>query len=353
MASTPLGSQLVAIPPVAEVLEWADRQQFDVIHAETFGPMGIIAWIVAKMLRVPFISAFQVDLPGVVRVSTGDYRLGIAVTGATGWFYQQADVVLARSRCSQHQLQAMGVDAGKMAMLPAEFDASLFELPQSDPQHWQHLGVRETHTLLYCGEVSIDQNLRLLAEAFEKLCTIRRDVALIIVGDGPYLSTMRTRLRKLPAYFFPAPPDANDSSAVRATNFAASDLFVYPSAIDCAAQTVIEAQACGLPVLVSDQGAASEMMDDAVSGIVLSATKPMDWTEAINGLLNDELRRQRMSRTAPQRMSRFARSRVFEILWDQYAGAVAARLERFGAAPRPDPAVTPRTAASDMEVATS
>ena len=96
LATAPLGSQSVVLPPIAEVLEWADRQQFDLIHAETFGPMGVLAWIAAKMLRVPFVAAFQVDLPGVVRVATGDYRLGLTATGATGWFYQQADVVLAQ-----------------------------------------------------------------------------------------------------------------------------------------------------------------------------------------------------------------------------------------------------------------
>jgi glycosyltransferase involved in cell wall biosynthesis len=173
------------------------------------------------------------------------------------------------------------------------------------------------------------------------------------VGDGPYLSAMQKRLMKLPAYFNPGPSDVADKPATRAANFAASDLLVFPSAIECAAQTVIEAQACGLPVLVSDQGASSEMMDDAVSGMVLSASKPREWADAINALLNDELRRQRMSRTAPQRMSRFARSRVFDTLWDQYASAVAAQLERSGVAPRPEAAVSIRHAASDMEVTTS
>jgi glycosyltransferase involved in cell wall biosynthesis len=352
-ASAPLGSQQVALPPIAEVLEWADRQQFDVIHTETFGPMGLLAWIAAKMLRVPFVAAFQVDLPGMIRVSTGDFRLGLSASGATGWFYQQANNVLTRSRSSQKLLQSLGVNARKLTMLPAEFDASLFDAPVRDPQHWQRLGVREAHTLLYAGDVSIECNLRLLSDAFEMLCTIRRDVALVVVGDGPYLSAMQKRLMKLPAYFNPGPSDVADKPATRAANFAASDLLVFPSAIECAAQTVIEAQACGLPVLVSDQGASSEMMDDAVSGMVLSASKPREWADAINALLNDELRRQRMSRTAPQRMSRFARSRVFDTLWDQYASAVAAQLERSGVAPRPEAAVSIRHAASDMEVTTS
>jgi len=353
LASAPLGSQRLTLPPIAEVLEWVDRQQFDVIHAETFGPMGLLALVAARMLRVPFVAAFQVDVPGIIRVATGDYRLGLSITAAAGWFYQQADAVLTRSRASQSLLQSLGVSAQKMSMLPAEFDASLFEAPLRDPQHWQRRGVHEPHTLLYRGEVTVESNLRLVADAFERLCTLRRDVALIVMGDGPYLSTMQTRLKKLPAYFNPGRSEAADSAAERAADYAASDLLLFPSAIECAAQTVIEAQACGLPVLVSDQGASREMMDDAVSGMVLSASQPREWTDAIDALLNDELRRQRMARTAPQRMTRFARSRVFDMLWDQYACAVAAQLERSGAVARPDGAASPRRAASDVEVTTS
>src|SRR5690606_28456474 len=33
------------LPPVTEVLEWADRQQFDVIHCSTPGPTGMCGWL--------------------------------------------------------------------------------------------------------------------------------------------------------------------------------------------------------------------------------------------------------------------------------------------------------------------
>src|SRR5205085_599544 len=36
------------LPPVLEILEWADRQQFDVIHVSTPGPMGLCGWLVSK-----------------------------------------------------------------------------------------------------------------------------------------------------------------------------------------------------------------------------------------------------------------------------------------------------------------
>jgi glycosyltransferase involved in cell wall biosynthesis len=349
---SPLSEQPFVLPPIAEILEWADRQQFDVIHAETFGPMGLIGWIAAKMLRIPFVAAFQVDLPGIIRAATGDFRLAMTAKAAIGWFYQQADVVLVRSRSSAAILGSLGVDARQTIMLPPEFDAATFQ-PARDLSYWQRRGVREPRVLLYHGPVSSERNLTLLADAFEHLCALRRDVALVVIGHGPFLKTMQKRLRKLPVYFNPPGCGDADSSQIRANDYAASDLFLLPSTVECDGQCVIEAQACGLPVLVSDLGASSELMDDNLSGMVLPASDAREWAAAINALLNDEPRRLRMSRTASQRMARFAHWRVLDTLLEQYASAVATREKRCNPAPASNASTSSRHAETDLEVTTS
>lgn len=350
---SPLSEQPFVLPPVAEILEWADRQQFDVIHAETFGPMGLIGWIAAKMLRIPFVAAFHVDVAGVIRAATGDFRLSMTASAAMGWFYQQADVVLARSRSSAAMLSSLGVDARKTMMLPPEFDSEIFQ-PARDASYWQRRGVREPRTLLYHGPVSSERNLSLLADAFEHLHSLRHDVTLVVVGDGPFLKAMQKRLKHLPVYFNPPASHGASGCKLRADDYAASDLLVLPSKVECDGQCVIEAQACGLPVLVSDQGAACEMMDDNLSGMILPANNPREWAEAIHALLNDEPRRLRMSRTASQRMARFAHWRVLDTLLEQYGAAFAARAERCNPHPVPEiPVAAVRHTQSDVEVIAS
>jgi len=54
----------LTVPPIAEILEWADRQQFDAIHVDTPGPMGLAGMLVAKMLRIPLLSTYHTDYPG-------------------------------------------------------------------------------------------------------------------------------------------------------------------------------------------------------------------------------------------------------------------------------------------------
>src|SRR4029079_7441236 len=118
--------------------------------------------------------------------------------------------------------------------------------------------------LLYCGRVSVEKSLPMLATAFRKLCGVRKDVALVVVGDGPYAAKMKAELADLPAYFL----DFRDDRQL-APLYAGSDLFVFPSKTDTLGQAVMEAQACGLPAIVSNEGGPKETVADGVTGLVV------------------------------------------------------------------------------------
>jgi hypothetical protein len=74
----------LTLPPLLEVLDWADRQQFDAIHVDTPGPMGLCGLLVASMLRVPVIGTYHTDFPAYVMNLTRDYRLTTATAGTCG-----------------------------------------------------------------------------------------------------------------------------------------------------------------------------------------------------------------------------------------------------------------------------
>ena len=170
---------------------------------------------------------------------------------------------------------------------------------------------------MYCGRLSVEKNLPLLVEAFRDLCARRDDVALVLAGDGPYRAEAEQQLAGLPAYFLGF---RNDDEL--GPLYASSELFVFPSRTDTLGQVVVEAQACGLPVLVSNVGGPREVMDDGVTGLVIGEEAPAAWASAIDELLSDEPRRQRMARTAPQRMNRFTLPKGFDAFWAEVVRAV-------------------------------
>jgi glycosyltransferase involved in cell wall biosynthesis len=319
MLSRPMpfyADQPLTIPPLAEVLEWADRQQFDAIHVHTPGPMGLCGWLVAKMLRIPLLGTYHTDFPGYVHNLTGDFRITTATVAYMKWFYGQTQMTLSRSREYQGKLRELNFAEEKLAMTLPGVDNEKFNPQARDAEVWNRHGVKEAYKLFYAGRVSVEKNLPFLADAFKRVCANRSDVALVIAGDGPYLQAMKKTLAGLPVYFLGIQDDQSLPGL-----YASSDLFVFPSETDTLGQVVIESQAAGLPVLVSNKGGPKEVMDDGITGLVLPGDNVDRWVEAICGLLNDDAKRQRMSRTASQRMTRFSLAKTFEAFWEEHVRA--------------------------------
>jgi glycosyltransferase involved in cell wall biosynthesis len=160
---------------------------------------------------------------------------------------------------------------------------------------------------------------------------MRDDVALIVAGEGPYLSTMRHELAGLDVHLA-----GHQSDEQLARLYASSDLFVFPSRTDTLGQVVMEAQACGLPAIVSTEGGPKETVVDDATGIVMQSSDPADWVMAINSLLDDEPRRLRMGLCAAQRAAaRFDLAGSFERFWAEHLAAAEPAIDESDAVPAP------------------
>jgi glycosyltransferase involved in cell wall biosynthesis len=328
---------ILNLPPLLEVLEWADRQQFDAVHVSTPGPMGLCGWLVAKMLRVPLLCTYHTDFPAYVDKLTRDHRVTNGTVAYMKWFYGQAAAVFSRSGAYRFQLSDLGVAEERIAAIRPGVNTTTFAPARRDPNLWTALGIAQPHRLLYVGRISVEKNLPMLAEAFKKLCERRRDAALVVVGDGPYAAKMRGELAHLPAYF-----PGNQTDDGLAPLYASADLLVFPSRTDTLGQVVLEAQASGLPALVTPDGGPKESIEDGRTGLVVPQTTPARWAAEIESLLDDEPRRQRMAHLAAQRASgELSLADTFEGFWTEHLRACEqAAAEPSGRAVPAAPAVT-------------
>jgi glycosyltransferase involved in cell wall biosynthesis len=302
------------LPPVLDILESSDREQFDAIHVSTPGPMGLVGWLVSKMLRVPMLATYHTDFPAYVDKLTGDHRVANGTAAYMKWFYSQAHTVFVRSAAYRFKLMDLGIDESKIRVLPAGVDTERFNASH------RHAALESApkRRLLYVGRVSVEKNLPMLVEILRRLCSQRGDVELTIAGDGPYFDEMKRQLANLPAHFCGV---QNDESLAHL--YASSDLFIFPSRTDTLGQVVLEAQACGLPAIVSSEGGPKETVVDDLTGRVLISNDPADWCEAISSLLDDEPRRQRMSQAAIKKSARFSLTRTFDAFWHEHLSAIA------------------------------
>lgn len=110
--------------------------------------------------------------------------------------------------------------------------------------------------------------------------------------------------------------------------YRAADIFVLPSRGDCMPQAVIEAIACGLPVVATRVGAIPEMVSDGVNGHLVPARNPKELRAALDSLLKHPGRRHSMghhSRVLAQQVYDADRNnqRIFEMMKRLAAGRLA------------------------------
>jgi glycosyltransferase involved in cell wall biosynthesis len=147
---------------------------------------------------------------------------------------------------------------------------------------------------LYVGRISREKNLELLANAFIALADAGHLSHLILVGDGPYRKELEEKLKGYPVLFtgFQAGEELSRS-------YASADVFVFPSTTDTFGNVVLEAQASGLPVIVSDQGGPQELLRDGQTGLIVEGNNA--------AALADAMRQFIMQRSLASHMGRQAR----------------------------------------------
>jgi glycosyltransferase involved in cell wall biosynthesis len=284
--------QRLSFPPIMQILDYVQREQFTEIIISTPGPMGLTGLLAAKMLNLQTSGIYHTDIPEYVRILTEDRFLESLAWSYMHWLYGQMDTVFVNSE----QYRKCWVDRGfapeKLKILPRGLDTDLFNPTRRDLAFWPGSGTNGAEIrLLYVGRISREKDLDVLVAAYRKVRAQGHPVKLYVVGHGPYSKALAAAL-----------PDAVFLGYLTgeplAKAYASADVFVFPSTTDTFGNVVIEAQASGLPVIVSDLGGPKELVEDGVSGIVTKAHDADDFARAINRLAGDAKLRVRMGEKA-------------------------------------------------------
>lgn len=277
-------------PPILDVIEYFEREEFTRIHVSTPGSVGLLALLIAKLLDVPIAGTYHTDIPQYVRSLTSDEMLEHAAWNFMIWFYGQLAEVMVPSASTRTQLIQRGLAEEKTRPLPRWVDVQHFSPERRNPALWCGVGLVRPVTFLYVGRISKEKNLQLLADVFPKLSAGTIPVQLVMVGDGPYRAELEQHLQGTSAVFtgFLGGDDL-------AAAYASADVFVFPSSTDTFGNVVLEAQASGLPVIVSDGGGPKELMLDGITGLVVPAGCSDALLTAMTRLLNDRDEREAMA----------------------------------------------------------
>jgi glycosyltransferase involved in cell wall biosynthesis len=223
------------------------------------------------------------------------------------------DMIYIPSRETGRELEEKGLDPAKLRLFPRGVDVQRFDPAKRSRETASLCGMGDGPRLLYAGRVSREKDLHLLAEAFRRLWSERGDITLTIVGDGPYMEELQAMLRGTPATFT-GYKEGEELAAI----FAASDLFVFPSATDTFGNVVLEAQASGVPIIVTNQGGPMENILPGETGVVVAAGDADSLYQAMAGLAADPELLKAMGRAGRAYALERTLERAFEEYWAMY-----------------------------------
>lgn len=331
----------VVLPRRGAMIAAAEALAPDVVHVSTPGPVGTLGRAFARKRGLPLLGTYHTDFPAYLEHLVGIEPITLACRDVMSWFYAPFSRVFTRSDDYARGLRALGVEPRRIERLRPGIDLAAFS-----PRHtagdsagagarefWraharEYPGVRDSSVkIVFVGRVSVEKNLPLLTRvwpAVKARCTQRgADVQLLVVGDGPYRAPMARELAGHDAHFlgFRFGPEL-------ASIYGASDLMAFPSRTDTLGQVVMEAQACGLAVLITPEGGPKEVVrhqDPATATGECVPPTPDAWTEAIVALACDDERRRAMGARAIAFMSAFSFGASFDHFWQVHAEAMSGR----------------------------
>jgi|GEM_PF-30439 len=317
-------SQTLALPPLLEVLEHCERERYSEILISTPGPLGLAGLAAGMLLGIPVTGIYHTDFPVYVRHLSGSATLEEMTWTYMRWFFGSMQRVFVASRCYLDLLAEHGLDRARMALLPRGVDAAFFHPGKRDPRFYRRFGIDgAAFKFLYVGRVSPEKNLDALMTSFLGFLDGGRQAQLVVVGDGPCLKDLARRYRR-PEILFTGFLHGEDLAQA----IASADAFVFPSTTDTFGNVVLEAQAAGLPAIVSDRGGPQEIVLPGRSGLVVDAADPAAFGAAMVRLFDDPALRAAMSTRAVDNARRHSWERLLERLFQEPATRGATRAAR-------------------------
>jgi glycosyltransferase involved in cell wall biosynthesis len=251
------------------------RFAFDLIDAHYFYPDGVAAVLLGRGLGKPVvITARGTDINLISHYRLARRWIRWAAQGAAG--------IVAVSDALRDRLIELGVPGSRIEVLRNGVDLELFA-PQDRAAARRELGLGTKGPVVLSVGWLIPRKGHDLAI---RAATAMPEVRLVIVGDGPEAPALQRLARQL-----------GSSERVRflgsmaqerlATVYSAADVLVLASTREGLPNVLLEALACGTPVIATAVWGTPEIVASPVSGRLVDQATPQAITAALRDLLAD------------------------------------------------------------------
>jgi phosphatidyl-myo-inositol dimannoside synthase len=271
-------------------------ERIGMVHCGRCLPEGVMALALKLLTGVPYACYVHGEDVGTARASREHVVLVRRVFGA-------ASLVIANSRNTERILrEEWGLGSDRVRLLYPGVDTERFVPAAADESVRRRLGWAGRTVVLTVGRLQLRKGHDQMILALRKTRETMPDVLYSIVGDGEERAVLEEMVRReglrSHVQFL---GELDDDRLLEC--YQQCDLFVLPNRqvhgdIEGFGMVLLEAQACGKPVVAGASGGTAETMRIPQTGLVVPCEGPDELAAAVLELLSEPRRRARMGKAA-------------------------------------------------------
>jgi glycosyltransferase involved in cell wall biosynthesis len=285
----------------------------DLLHAHFTYPDGVAAVLLGRRLRVPVVITEQAPWDGWLEHAPLVRRQAV-------WAAGNCSAHIAISTSVRRSIERFAGASERLHVIPDAVDGSVFTLPGDD-------GRRKSNQILFVGVIRHAKGADVLIRAMRILADRGEDVRLVLIGEGHYSAHVQQQadVEALAeelglngrVEFAGRKPLAALVAAMQE-----SALLVLPSRAESLGMVLVEALACGTPVVATRCGGPEDIVTDEVGELV-----PPEDPEALADAISRVLARRgsfEPERLRQHALDRFGHESVVARIADVYDAVLAA-----------------------------
>lgn len=260
------------------------KENIQAIHSHWILPSGLIGGFFARLFGLKHITTAH----------AGDvftFRKSRVLKKIASIALNSGDLITANSNYTKDVIISINKDVGKrIEIIPMGVDINRFN-PSRRSDFKNRFGA--SHIILSVGRLVDKKGIEYLIKSMNKVSIIFPKAKLIIGGSGPErerLERLATELNLCDKILFAGRIDSSELPEY----YASSDIFVLPSIETKSGDTeglgvvLIEAMACGTPVIGSNIGGITDIIIDTKNGLLSRSADPDDIADKIIMILSDQ-----------------------------------------------------------------
>lgn len=289
----------IQLRALKKIIELDRNENFDIFHQLHLFALGGPAVLAKKYLRKPLVTT-------LIGWDTYD-----PINPVPSFLYpylaqvmNKSDVVTSLSQESAKHARKQGCRK-KIKIIPLGVDVTRFNPHIDGSMERKILGIKDDEIMVLSVQRLVRRKrVDCLINAVPEVIKKHPNIRFVIIGGGPEKERLIKLARKLKISNNISFLDFTFLTHELARYYSASDIFVLHSLYEGFGIVLIEASACGKPVISTRVGSIPEVVDDGKTGLLVKPENPIHLASAILKLVNDEELRKSMGKEGRMKVER-------------------------------------------------